>query len=204
LLNIIWLALLGGGVSYAAVTGNMAAVTGAAFTAAADAVRLAIEMCGVMCLWLGLLKLAEDAGLMRGVARLIAPIVRRLFPEVPKNDPALSLIVMNIAANMFGLGKAATPFGLKAMQHLQRLNPLKDTASAPMITLLVLNTSCITLIPALVISLRSQAGGANPTEITGATILASACGVCFAVILDALLRQRGAAKRQHRKWPHIK
>ncbi|MCL1817041.1 MAG: spore maturation protein [Clostridiales bacterium] len=190
MLNIIWLVLLGGGVLYAALNGNIDAVSQAAFAAAGDAVRLGIEMCGVLCLWLGLLKLAEDAGLIRLFARMITPVARLLFPAIPKDDPAISVIVMNIAANMLGLGNAATPFGLKAMEHLQRLNPQKDTASAPMITMLVLNTSGITLIPTLVISLRSQAGSMNPTEIVGATIIASTCGACFAVILDAILRHR--------------
>lgn len=189
-LNIIWLLLLGGGIVYAALCGNIAAVTDAAFAAAAGAVRLAIEMCGVLCLWLGLLKLAEDAGLVRLVARLIAPLVRLLFPGVPKGDPAIFAIIMNISANMLGLGNAATPFGLKAMEHLQRLNPEKDTASAPMITLLALNTSCITFIPTLVISLRSQAGSAAPTEIISATIIATCVGTCYAVMIDRILRRR--------------
>jgi spore maturation protein A len=197
MLNIIWLALVGGGVIYAALGGNIGVVSQAAFSAAGASVKLAIEMCGILCLWMGLMKLAEEAGLMQTAARLIAPVARRLFPTLAKDDPALSLITMNIAANMLGLGNAATPFGLKAMEHLQRKNPLKDTASAPMITLLALNTSCITLIPTLVISLRSQAGSTNPTEIIGATIIASTCGACFALILDAILRHKEA--RQNRR-----
>lgn len=190
MLNVIWLLLLGGGIIYAALNGNIEAVTSAAFTAATESVRMAIELCGVLCLWLGLLKLAEEAGLVRIIARLISPLVRRLFPDVPPNHPALFAIIMNIAANLLGLGNAATPFGLKAMEHLQSLNPDKSSASPAMITLLALNTSCITLVPTLVISLRTQAGSALPTDIVPATIIATSIGTCFAILFDRCLRRK--------------
>lgn len=194
MLNIIWLFLLGGGILFAAINGNIEAVTEAAFAATADVVSLALNMCGVLCLWLGMLKLAEDAGLVRIIARVISPLVRRLFPEVPRDHPAIFAIVMNIAANMLGLGNAATPFGLKAMEQLQKLNPDKDTASNSMITFLALNTSCITLVPTLVISLRAQAGSALPTDIIAPTVTATAVGTCFAICFDRYLRYRNRGK----------
>lgn len=196
MLNWVWFGLLAAGVLYAAATGNMEPVTEAAFAAASDAVLMIIEICGLLCLWLGILRIAESSGLVDGVGRLIAPLVRRLFPSVPARHPAFAAIVMNIAANLLGLGNAATPFGLKAMEYLQTLNPNKTIATAPMITLLVLNTSCITFIPTMVISLRLSAGSAAPTSIIGATILSSATGLAFALLLDRAL----AFRDEHRGW----
>lgn len=188
MLNWVWFGLLAGSIVYAAINGNIEAVTAAAFKAANDTVVIIIEICGLICLWLGMLKIAEASGLVRRLGRLIAPVVRRLFPDVPEQHPAFSSIVMNISANLMGLGNAATPFGLKAMEHLQSLNQDKLSASPPMITLLVMNTSCITFIPTLVISLRLAAGSVDPTAIIGATVLSSAIGLTFALALDRILR----------------
>jgi spore maturation protein A len=127
---------------------------------------------------------------MRILAKFIAPFARRLFPDVPRDNPALSAIIMNLAANILGLGNAATPFGLKAMEHLQEINPDKEAASPAMITFLALNTSCITIVPTLVISLRVQAGSVNPTEIIGATILSTAIGTVCALIFNGFFRRR--------------
>lgn len=190
MLNWIWFGLLAIGIIYGAFSGNMEAVTEAAFSAAGDSVMLVIEMCGLLCLWLGLFKIAESSGLVNKLSRLISPLIRRLFPEVPDGHPAFSAIVMNVSANLLGLGNAATPFGLKAMEHLQTLNPEKDTASHSMITLLAMNTSCITLLPTMVISLRMAAGSSEPTATIGATIIASTTGLVFALILDRILRKR--------------
>ena len=178
------------GVGYGMMQGNLDAVTEAAFAAANDAVLIVIEICGLICLWLGMFKIAEASGLVKALGRLIAPLVRHLFPSVPERHPAFSAIVMNIAANLLGLGNAATPFGLKAMEHLQTLNADKSVASAPMITLLAMNTSCVTFLPTLVISLRVSAGSADPTAIIGATILSSSIGLLFALLLDRFLRSR--------------
>ncbi|MEG2213580.1 MAG: nucleoside recognition domain-containing protein, partial [Clostridiales bacterium] len=169
MLNWIWFLLLGGGIIYGALSGNMEAVSTASLAAAADTVRLIIEITGLLCLWLGMLKIAEESGLIQALARLLSPMVAFLFPDVPKQHPAFASMLMNMAANLLGLGNAATPFGLKAMEQLQSLNEHPDTASTPMITFLAINTSSITLVPTLVISLRAAAGSANPTEIIGAT-----------------------------------
>lgn len=189
MLNWVWFGLLAVGVIYGGASGSMAAVTESAFAAANDAVLIIIEICGLLCLWLGMFRIAESSGLVNSLGRLIAPLARLLFPCVPDSNPAFAAIVMNIAANLLGLGNAATPFGLKAMEHLQALNPEPQRASAPMITLLALNTSCITFVPTLVISLRASAGSADPTCIIGATILSSGIGLTFALVLDRLLRR---------------
>ncbi len=190
MLNWIWFLLLGGGIVYGACAGTLAAVTDAALAAAADTVTLILQITGLLCLWLGMLRIAEESGLIRLLARWLSPIMALLFPDVPRQHPAFASMMMNMAANLLGLGNAATPFGLKAMEQLQTLNPHPDTASTPMITFLAINTSSITLVPTLVISLRAAAGSAAPTEIIGATILATACGTTFAICFDWLLRHR--------------
>jgi len=190
LVNIIWFILLAGGIILSMFNGKVDVISNAAFAAAGNSVAIVIEITGVICLWMGLLRLAEASGLVNIIAKLAAPIARLLFPDVPRDHPAFFAILMNLAANVLGLGNAATPFGLKAMQYLQELNPDKKSASASMITFLALNTSCITLIPTLVISLRVQAGSASPTEIIGATIFATCIGTTFAVFFDRILRRR--------------
>ncbi len=188
MLNFIWLILLAGGIIYALLNGTINDISTAAFKATSDSITIAIDICGMLCLWLGFLKLAEKAGLIKIIAGLISPIVRLLFPDLAKNDPALGAIIMNIAANFLGLGNAATPFGLKAMEHLQANNPNPQVATPSMITFLVLNTSGITLIPTLVISLRAQAGSLNPSEIILPAMIATTIGTIFAIIFDRLLR----------------
>lgn len=188
MVNVIWLGLLVIGIIAGALNGNIDAVSNAVFESAGQGIKITLEIAGVMAVWMGLLKLAEKSGLVNILSRLARPLISRLFPGLPKNHPAMGSIVMNIVANLLGLGNAATPFGLKAMEELQRLNPQKEVASSHMITFLALNTSSITLIPAMVISLRAQAGSANPGEIISATILASTCGALFAILFDRLLR----------------
>ena len=188
MVNLIWLFLIMTGIIVAAFNGNLNEVSSAVFAAAANAVNICIKITGVMALWLGLFKLAEKSGLIGVLGSLAAPLIGKLFPELSRKDPAFEAIVMNLSANFLGLGNAATPFGLKAMQHLQALNPDKDTASPAMITFLVMNTSALTLIPALVVSLRAQAGSVIPGEIIGATFLATTSGWLFAICFDRILR----------------
>ena len=194
MLNWIWFGLLAVGIVYAIPSGNIANVTEAALAAANDTVLLIIEICGILCLWLGMLRIAEASGLVKSFGRLLAPLVSRLFPSVPKDHPAFSSIIMNFAANLLGLGNAATPFGLKAMEQLQSMNPDKDHATPAMITLLVLNTSCVTLMPTMVISLRMAAGSTDPTVIIGATALSSTIGLIFALTMDRIFRRRHFGK----------
>jgi spore maturation protein A len=132
--------------------------------------------------------------LVQGLARLLQPITRLLFPSIPKGHPAMGAIILNISANVLGLGNAATPFGLKAMEEMQKLNTKKDVASEAMCTFLALNTSAITLIPATIISVRLRAGSVNPTEIIGTTIFATSCAMVVAVTADYLLRRKWGGK----------
>lgn len=190
MMDWLWFFLLGGGILFAIISGNMELLTEAAFSAANDAVLLALELCGLLALWMGLLKIAESAGLIEHLGKLISPLIRRLFPELPAGHPAFSMIVMNAAANLLGLGNASTPFGLKAMSELQSLNPHPDTATAAMITLLAMNTACITLLPTTVISLRSAAGSTDPSGFVGVTVVSSTIGFVSALLIDRLFRWR--------------
>ncbi len=167
---------------------KLAAITEAAFNFAKIAVMdIALPLIGIMALWLGIMKIAEQAGIIRLLAAAIAPITRRLFPEVPTDHPAMGAMVLNIAANWLGLSNAATPFGLKAMEELQTLNPKKDTATNAMVMFLGINTASITLIPATIIGLRVAMKSSNPAEIIGTTIFASICATVMAVIAVKLL-----------------
>ncbi|MCI0690370.1 hypothetical protein L0337_00015 [candidate division KSB1 bacterium] len=167
---------------------KLAAVTDAAFNFAKIAViDIALPLIGIMALWLGVMKIAEQAGIIRLLAAAIAPITRRLFPEVPTEHPAMGAMVLNIAANWLGLSNAATPFGLKAMEELQKLNPKQDTATNAMVMFLGVNTASITLIPTTMIGMRVVMGSANPAEIIGTTIFAGACATTTAIIAVTVL-----------------
>ncbi|MGI6513936.1 MAG: spore maturation protein [Syntrophomonadaceae bacterium] len=189
MLNYIWLTLLLSGIVVAALNGNIEVVTQAALQSANDAVAICINLIGVMCLWLGIMRIGEKAGLIEALSRLVRPIMVRLFPSIPPDHAALGAIIMNLSANILGLGSAATPFGLKAMQELQKLNGGRKEASEGMCTFLALNTSCITLIPATIIAVRVNFNSANPTEIVGATIFATSCSMIMAVLVDYLFRR---------------
>ncbi|MGD1937486.1 MAG: nucleoside recognition domain-containing protein [Cyanophyceae cyanobacterium] len=165
----------------AAYSGNMKTITEASFDSARSAVELAIGLIGTMALWLGLLRVAEAAGMMAAIARAIKPIMVRLFPEVPAEHPAMSAIIMNISANALGLGNAATPMGLKAMKELDRLNPSKGTATDAMCLFLAINTSSVTLLPIEVITVRASAGSDNPAAIVLPSLVATACSTAAAI-----------------------
>ena len=171
----------------AAVRGKLPDVTAAALEAAGKASTFALGLVGVLALWMGLMRVAEEAGLVRWIAWLVAPVLRRLFPEVPADHPAMGAIVMNVAANVLGLGNAATPFGIRAMQELETLNPRPGTATDAQVMLCALNTASVQLVPATVIALRVAAGSRAPGEIIGPTLLASLCGVVVAVVAARLL-----------------
>ncbi len=190
MVNAVWLFLLVSGIIVAALTGRIDVVTNSAMAAAKLGVEVAISLIGIMSLWLGLMRLAEEAGLVRALARALEPLTRLLFPSIPRDHPALGAMILNISANILGLGNAATPFGLKAMDELQKLNQGKDEASEAMCTFLALNTSAITLIPATIIAVRLKAGSANPTEIIGTTIFATGCAMAAAIFVDYLFRRR--------------
>ncbi|MDI3317401.1 MAG: nucleoside recognition domain-containing protein [Bacillota bacterium] len=188
MLNLVWLLLIVSGVAVAALRGQVDVVTDAAMTSASGAVETAIALAGVMVLWLGLSRIAERSGLIEALARAMRPLLRPLFPGVPPDHPAMGAMMMNIGANLLGLGSAATPFGLRAMKELDTLNPEKGTATDAMITFLVLNTGGLSLVPAMMIGLRAQAGSKNPAEIVGATLIVSLAATLAGLAADALLR----------------
>lgn len=192
-INIIWLGLVVAATLTAGYTGKMKAVTDASFQSAKAAVTLAIGLIGPMALWLGIMKVAEAGGLMRAIARAVRPVMLRLFPEVPPEHPAMSAMIMNMAANALGLGNAATPLGIKAMQELDTLVEEKGTASNAMCLFLAINTSSVTLLPLGVITVRAAAEAAHPAEILIPTLLATLCSTCVAVVGAKLLAARGVS-----------
>ena len=178
MLNYIWFGMMFIAVVVGIFTGNIDAVTEAAIGMSKTAVEIAIGLIGIMALWLGTMKIAEESGLIRILSKALRPITIRLFPDVPEDHPAIGSIVLNMAANILGLGNAATPMGLKAMEELQELNPEKDTATNAMCTFLAINTSSVQLIlPATVVALMGAA--ANQIFIT--TILATGMSTVAAI-----------------------
>jgi spore maturation protein A len=184
MVNIIWVMMALVGIVFAALNGTIREVNEAVFQSAKEAVTISIGMISVLVFWLGLMKIAEMSGLLAALAQLFKPLVRRLFPEVPANHPALGYILSNMIANMFGLGNAATPLGIKAMEELKKLNGDRDIASRSMVTFLAINTSSITLIPATVISIRMTYHSASPGEIIGTTFVASLFSTIAAIMID--------------------
>ena len=170
-------------------------VTSAAIKAANTGVEIAIGLIGVMALWLGVMKIAEEAGLTKVLARIVKPITRWLFPSIPSDHPAIGAMIMNIAANMLGLSNAATPLGLKAMEELDKLNPNKGEATDDMCTFLVLNTSAITLIPATAIAIRASLDSQNPQMIIVPSILAATCATIVGVTTVKLIQRFNKKKK---------
>lgn len=195
MLNLIWLILLSSGIIVAAWNGNIEVVTNAALGAAAGAVQVCFDLVGIMCLWLGIMKIAEKAGLIQGLAKLLRPFLLKLFPSIPADHPAMGAIILNLSANMLGLGNAATPFGMKAMQEMQKISQSEEASDA-MCTFLALNTSCITFIPATIIGVRLSFASSDPTEIVGACIFATACAMLVAMSLDYWFRTYSPWRRK--------
>lgn len=190
MINIIWLLMIVTGFAFAAVKGNIEVVTQAAFDGAATGVTVCLGLISVLVFWMGMMKMAEDAGLLSRIAKLLGPVVAFLFPDVPRNHPAMGYILSNMSANLLGLGNAATPMGIKAMQELQELNPDKQTASPAMCTLLALNTASITIIPTTLIAIRLNYHSANATEIVGTTLMATVIATVAALGADRWYRRR--------------
>lgn len=189
MLNYVWFFLVSVALIVGAVNGKLTDVTEAAISSASLAVDIAISLIGIMAMWLGIMKIAEKAGLVRLLARAIKPISTRLFPGVPAEHPAMGAMILNISANWLGLSNAATPLGIKAMEELQKLNPDKETATNDMVVFLGLNTGSITLIPMTMIAVRVDMGSAAPWEIIGTTIFASVCATITAVTFAKLFQR---------------
>lgn len=186
MLNYIWLGMITVGIVVAALLGQLGGENGIV-EKTFDLVKvgvmgIALPLSALMMLWLGIMRLAESSGTIDVLARIIRPVMKRLFPDVPEDHPAMGAMIMNMAANMLGLGNSATPLGLKAMQHLDELNPHKGTATNAMCTFLAINTSSVTIIPATAIALLAAQGVANPYAIVSTAIGATLCSTIVAII----------------------
>jgi spore maturation protein A len=188
MLNYIWFGLMAIALVVAAINGTAESVTRGAVESATGAVQIAIGLVGIMTLWLGMMRVAEAAGLVTLVGRALRPVLRWLFPEVPSDHPAAGAIVLALAANMLGLNNAATPLGIKAMEELQDLNPDKDTATNAMVTLMAITTAGVQFIPASMIGVLAAAGSTSPTAIIAPTIVATFIGTVAAVIAARVLQ----------------
>ena len=185
MINYLWSLFLIVGVIYSIIKGNNN-LTNNLLTSGTKAIDMIINLVPLMCLWLGVMKIADTSGLLNIVSHKLSKFIKIIFPEIPKGDPAIGYISSNIVMNMLGLGNAATPFFIKAMKELKRLNKNSDVASRSMITFLVINTSSVTIIPTTVISLRILNGSSNASEIMTATIITTFLSTFIALLLDRL------------------
>lgn len=190
MINKIWFFMIMIGIVYSLFSGNYYAINDVILENTSDAVTFAIGLTGIMATWLGLMKIAERSGLINLLGRVISPLLRLLFKDIPKNHPANSAILMNIAANMFGAGNSATALGLKAMEELQTINREKNTASNSMIMFLVINMSSVQLIPLTVLKIRSDLGSANPTEIIITTLIATLISTIVGISICKVMEGR--------------
>ena len=189
MISILWTFLIIIGILYSLITGNIEVINNSILTNAGKALELILSLLPTIVLWSGIMKIAEDAGVLTKFASFLKPILSKLFPSVPSNHPSLGYIASNIAANMLGLGSAATPFGLRAMSELQKINSKKDTASNVMITFLVLNTAGVTIIPTTIIALRLAYGSSSPTAIIAPAVISTSCSCISAIVIDYFIRR---------------
>ena len=176
----------------ALATGRMGELSGAVLSGAADAIQLVISMLGLMCLWTGLMKVAEKGGLTAILAKLFSPVMAKLFPDYEKDSPAVKAICMNITANLLGLGNAATPMGIAAMKEMARARKeeLPSAADNGMVMFVVINTASLQLIPTMMSALRASHGAASPFDVRPAVWITSVCGLCAGVLMAKLLGKR--------------
>lgn len=190
MVNVIWMVLIASGIIFGLFTNNLETIN----TTIVDSTKISLEMLfkifPVLALWMGITKIAEASGLLKKLSNKLSPLLTKFFPEIPKGHESLSLIASNMIANIFGLGSAATPFGLKAMSSLQKLNKNKKVASRSMITFLVINTSGLTIIPTTIISLRMMYGSLDPTKIVFACIISTFFATLGGIIMDRFLARR--------------
>lgn len=194
MVNIIWVAMTIIGIIFAIVNGTMDEVNEAIFKGASEAVTICIGLISVLVFWLGLMRIAQEAGLLEKLSKLFRPLVSRLFPEVPVDHPAMGYMLSNMIANMFGLGNAATPMGIKAMEQLRVLNGGKTSASRSMVTFLAINTASVTLVPTTVIAIRMTYESTNPTDIVGPTLIVTLISAIGAVLIDRYFYHRRVKK----------
>lgn len=190
MVNIVWLILITLGIVYGLLTNNLETIN----TTIVDSTKVSLEMLfkifPVLALWMGITKIAEVSGLLKKLSNKLSPLLIKFFPEIPKGHESISLIASNMISNVFGLGSAATPFGLKAMDSLQKLNKNKKVASRSMITFLVINTSGLTIIPTTIISLRMMYGSSEPTKIVLACLISTMAATIGGILMDRCLARR--------------
>ena len=189
MINIIWFLILITGIGFGIFNGNGEVVSKAIVSTTTSTVELVIGLVGMMCLWCGVMKIAEKSGLTDKLAKVLKPILRLIFKDAGKDEKALGAIVMNLTANMFGLSNAATPFGIKAMEEMDRLNKDKDVASNDMVLFLVLNAACIQFVPTTVVSIRAACNSQNPGAIIFAALCTTTVASIIAVTLAKLLQK---------------
>ncbi len=189
MLNYLWAFMIIIGTAVGIVTGNIETVSNTIISSSKEAVTLCISMLGVMSLWMGIMQVAKAAGIIESFTRLLRPVIRLLFPDIPKDHIANEYIASNIIANILGLGWAATPMGLKAIKELSKLNNNSETASCDMCTFLIINISSLQLIPVNVIAFRSEYGSVNPAEILGAGLVATAVSTVAGILFSIIARK---------------
>ena len=189
MINYIWFFLIFFGILVGLLTGNGELISKAIISSSGNTVTFIIELTGIMCFWCGVMKVAENSGLTEKLSKLLKPILKRIFKEAAKDEKALGAIVMNLTANMMGLSNAATPFGIKAMEEMDRLNSDKETASNDMALFLVLNATCIQLVPSTIISIRAACNSVNPGIIILPTIASTATAAIVGVICCKILQK---------------
>lgn len=190
MVNKIWGFLIIIGIVFSTITGKIDIINEEILSSTKTSLDMILKILPVMALWLGIMNIASKSGLLEKFSKLISPILTKVFPDIPKNHESISYISSNIVANMFGLGNAATPFGLKAMKSLQELNPKKDEATRSMITFLVINTCGLTIIPTTVITLRMMYGSGNPTFILVPCIIVTFTSLFVGLVIDRFLAIR--------------
>ena len=191
MMNFIWGGLVLISILCALASGRMEELSGAVLSGAAGAVELIISLLGMMCLWTGLMKIAEKGGLTAVLAKLFSPVMARLFPDYPKDSPAVNAICMNITANLLGLGNAATPLGVAAMKEMAKARgPGESAADNGMVMFVVINTASLQLVPTMMLTLRASHGAASPFDVMPAVWITSACALCAGVLTAKLLEKR--------------
>lgn len=186
MMNYIFGGFIVVGIVYSFITGNTSYINDSLITSGGNAIEMILKMIPLLCLWMGVMKIASSSGLLNVMSRKLSKIIKPLFPELEEDSEAISYIATNMAMNMLGTGSGATPFGLKAFEELQKDNPKKDTATRSMITFLVINTASVTIIPTTMISLRTLNGSINPTEILLASIIVTFLSCSFGIVMDRI------------------
>jgi spore maturation protein A len=194
MLKYIWSFMIVGGFLFGIINGKAQETTKAIMDGAVSGISVCIGLAGVLCLWSGVMEIADRSGITALISKITIPLISFLYPEIPKNHPAATAIVMNMTANILGLGNAATPLGIKAMEELHKLNKNKSVCSNSMIMLLVVNTSMIQLVPATIVAVRSTAGSRNPADVTVPIWIASLCASIVGITIVKILNSNSRDK----------